>query len=238
MTSRVLHNPNQWLGLTIPLTGFGGRDMALPVRLDPKRGALFKELIKVAVCIRMSAGNTGAGVILSQQGLILTAWHILNRHGRPYIHRFRLNRKRGLLTINKTSERADLIYADQRADIAVIKIRRPPRHLQAAELGDSDLEPGTALFRVGVDDGTPLAAGYLIKFSCYNRLKQMELALPARYGASGGPVFNDQGQVVGIVLRALFDDLHASCCDAIPINLVRQRLFWRRMVKDLLDADP
>jgi S1-C subfamily serine protease len=237
----VNRNPknDRWVtpGLAIPLTGFGGRDKALPVKLDPKQGVLFKELIKAAVCIRMSAGNTGAGVVLSQQGLVLTAWHVLKRNGRPYVHRFRLNRKRGLLIINKTGERADLVYADERADVAVIRMRQPPRHLQAAELGNSDIEPGTALYRVGVDDGTPLAAGYLIKHSYHQRLKQMELSLPARYGASGGPVFNDRGQVVGIVLRALFDDLHASCCDAIPINLVRQRLLWRKAIKELLDDE-
>lgn len=227
-----------YLGRDDPAVGSRGRvKKTWDVYMPEQRWPLFKRLVGVSVCIRMSGGNTGSGVVIAKNGLILTAHHVLYRNGRPYVHRFRLIKKKRQLVINQYGDRADVVYADPRADIALIKMRNPPKTLRAAALGDSDIAAGTALFRVGADDATPLSAGYLIKHSKLKRLDQLEIALPAAPGSSGGPVFNLDGEVVGIALRALFDEIEPSCCEAIPINLVRQRLYWRRKVKDALPDD-
>ena len=215
-----------------------GKEETLKVSANDKQWPLFKNLVSKSVCVRMSDNQSdGAGVIIGSNGLILTAWHVLKRHGKPYVHCLRLNKKKGELTIIKTGRRADLIYRDVKADIAVIKVREPLKSMRPAQIGDCQIWTGAPLYRVGVDNANPLASGYLIGWDRCNGLKELEIAMPAGAGCSGGGVFDIEGQLVGIALRAIYDDIDPPCCYAIPLDVVQKRIFRRRCVKQYLPAE-
>jgi len=194
---------------------------------------LFKKAVRVTVEIKTEDG-TGAGVILTPDGLVLTAYHVIKGCREIFVRRCSLRKKdRSIVCSGKF--RADMVMIDRKADIAVIQLRLPPKGLPSCGLGDSDeLEINAPLYRVGRDD-MPLAAGYLLKRGKYEGVDELEVGMFNAPGASGGPLFDKKGRVVAIALRGNFDAVEPPCSYAIPINTVARRLLRRKAVRDLMD---
>lgn len=194
---------------------------------------LFKKAVKVAVEIKTEDG-TGAGVILTSNGLILTAYHVIRGCRKIHVRRLSL-RKKGRSIVCRGKYQADVVIYDRRADIAVLQLRLPPKRLPSCTLGNSDeLEANAPLYRVGRDT-IPLAAGYLLTTGKHEGVAELEVGMPNAPGASGGPLFNGDGEVVGIALRGNFDAVEPPCSYAIPINTVARRLLRRKAVRELMD---
>lgn len=194
---------------------------------------LFEKAVEVAVEIKTGDG-TGAGVIVTSDGLILTAYHVVRGCKKLYVRRLRLNKK-GRSIICRGRYLADVVIYDRKADIAILQLRRPPPDLPSCRIGDSDtLETNAPLYRVGRDQ-VPLAAGYLLAFSKHQGVPELEVGMPNAPGASGGPIFDIAGQVVAIALRGNFDSVEPPCSYAIPINTVARRIFRRKAVRELME---
>jgi S1-C subfamily serine protease len=193
---------------------------------------LFKKAVSVTVEIQTDDG-TGAGVIVTSDGLILTAYHVVKDAKKIVVRRCSLQKKsRSLVCRGKYL--VDVIIEDKQADIAVLKMRRPPKNLPSCTLGDSDnLEKNAPLYRVGRDQ-VPLAAGYLLSFGRYNRIAEIEIGMPNAPGASGGPIFDIAGRVVAIALRGNFESEMPPCSFAIPISAALRRLLKNKTVRQLL----
>ena len=200
----------------------------------------FEKAVRITVKLRNSRhGNVGTGFVLSESGVILTAEHVVRGSKTVQVKRCWLDKKGW--TVRDTGRYiADVIYTDKRADVAVLKLRRPPTTLIAAKLGDSDeLEIGSPLFRVGSDeDKKRLSEGHLFRFGTVDRLPEFVVSMHTDDGSSGGPIFDQTGAVVGIMLRGDWDKKLPYTADAIPINVVKRRILRRRFVKDLLEALP
>jgi len=134
----------------------------------------------------------GSGFILSSDGYILTNAHVID--GASAI-RVRLNDKRDFT--------AQLIGADVDSDVALIKI--PVDELRAARLGNPDaLEVGEWVVAIGspfgfeqsVTAGIVSARGRVFSQESYVPFIQTDVAINP--GNSGGPLFNLNGEVVGI----------------------------------------
>lgn len=197
----------------------------------------FEKAVRVTVKLRdPRRGNTGTGVVVSATGVILTAAHVVSGTKTMQVQRCRLD-KAGWTVRDSGRAAADVVFIDRRADVAVLKLRKPPPTLSAAALGDSDaLKVGTPLFRVGSDaDRHRLGEGHLFRFGKVRRIPEFAVSMHADFGASGGPVFCQEGEVVGIVLRGEADRKLPYTADAIPINVVKRRVFRRRIVKDLME---
>jgi S1-C subfamily serine protease len=141
----------------------------------------------------------GSGVVVSAEGLILTAHHVVD----------------GAATIEVTfadgSERdAEIASTDPGNDIAVLQIDRPPEVMVPAVLGSSE---GVQVGDEAYSAGSPLAlAGSLTAGVISGLDRRIPLEDGAREldgliqfdaavnpGSSGGPLLNRDGQVVGIV---------------------------------------
>ena len=218
-------------------TGSGGTNVFLPNAQWP----LFKKAVAVAVevdVMNRGDGKTGAGVVISKSGLVLTAWHVVQGAKKIRIRRMKLDRKTSKLVVAKKRHVCELVYADHRADVAVIKMRRPPRNLRVSVLGDSaELKKDSPLYRVGRDD-VPIASGYLMSFDKCEGIDEIAVGMPAYPGSSGGPLFDIKGRVVAIALRANADEKLPPCSYAIPINVVVRRLLNRHAIRELLGAPP
>ena len=159
---------------------------------------LYRQCLPSVVSIRVysdDGGGTGTGIILSQDGYILTCNHVVAGGERCEI-----------TTYDDQTFDALLVGGDAQTDLAVLKVEA--EGLTPAQFGDSDeLTVGDEVLAIGDPLGTQLR-GTLTNgiVSAINRnvtvksfpmtLIQTTAALNA--GNSGGPLINIYGQVVGV----------------------------------------
>lgn len=193
---------------------------------------LFRQAVSVTVEVR-TADGTGAGALLTSNGLILTALHVV-AGGKPiYVRRCRFDVKTRTVRL-KGRYRADVVARDRQADIAIIKLRQPPAGLPRCRLGDSrKLRHGSALYRVGRDN-IQLASGYILNFGTNAGIREIEVGMPTDDGASGGPVFDAKGRLVAVALRAALGEKQPMMLYAIPLHVVARRIFRQPEVERLL----
>lgn len=141
---------------------------------------------------RQDATSLGSGFIVSEDGYILTNNHVVKDADEIIV---RLNDRRELDAI--------LIGADESSDLAVLKVDADD--LPTVELGDSDkLDVGEWVVAIGspfgfdysVTAGIVSAKGRSLPNENYVPFIQTDVAINP--GNSGGPLFNLDGEVVGI----------------------------------------
>ena len=161
--------------------------------------------------------SLGSGFIIDKEGYIITNNHVIE--GADEI-KARLS--------DKEEYDAKVIGRDVKTDVALIKIE-PPQGLPVAKLGDSDeLKVGEWVMAIGnpfgldqtVTVGIVSAKWRKIGAGPYENFIQTDAAI--NQGNSGGPLFNTQGEVVG-VNTAIFSTSGGSIGIgfAIPINLAK-----------------
>jgi S1-C subfamily serine protease len=147
--------------------------------------------------------GTGTGVVIVDEGLILTNLHVVM--GAP--------RLQVVFDDGHTAE-ADMVAAQPENDLAVIKPRSLPDDLVPATLRSTgDLAPGDHVVAVGFPFGIgPTAtAGVISGLGREFRSPEGERILTnliqfdaaANPGSSGGPLVTQDGEVVGIVTAIL-----------------------------------
>lgn len=136
--------------------------------------------------------SLGSGFILSEDGYILTNAHVVEGADEVMV---RLNDRREL--------EADVIGADRKTDVALIRVEA--RDLPTLNIGDSDnLETGEWVAAIGspfgfdhsVTAGIVSAINRTLPTDTYVPFIQTDVAINP--GNSGGPLFNLEGEVVGI----------------------------------------
>jgi serine protease Do len=158
----------------------------------------------------------GSGVIVSPDGYILTNYHVVG-------HADAIN----VTLMDKREFTAKVVGKDQKTDLALIKINaRQP--LPYASLGDShEVQVGDWVVAIGnpfgfnltVTAGIVSAKGRALGGS-YDSFIQTDASINP--GNSGGPLFNTQGQVIGIN-TAIYSSTgsNAGIGFAIPVDLAK-----------------
>ncbi|TFH85451.1 DegQ family serine endoprotease [Billgrantia azerbaijanica] len=136
--------------------------------------------------------SLGSGFIISEDGYILTNAHVVQEADEILV---RLNDRREL--------QAELIGADERTDVALLKV--DASDLPVVQTGDSDeLKVGQWVAAIGspfgfdhsVTAGIISAINRTLPRDAYVPFIQTDVAINP--GNSGGPLFNLDGEVVGI----------------------------------------
>lgn len=136
--------------------------------------------------------SLGSGFIISEDGYILTNHHVVDGADEIIV---KLNDQREL--------EAEIIGSDKRSDVALIKVEA--EDLPTATLGDPDqTTPGHWVVAIGspfgfdatVTAGIVSAKGRVLGRQQYVPLIQTDVAINP--GNSGGPLFNLNGEVIGI----------------------------------------
>ena len=140
-----------------------------------------------------SAGSaTGSGFIVSADGYILTNNHVVESAEQVLV---RLHDRRQLI--------ATVVGTDPRSDVAVLKVEAD--NLPVVSIGDSNkLEVGEWVLAIGspfgfdfsVTAGIVSATGRALPNESYVPFIQTDVAINP--GNSGGPLFNMNGDVIGI----------------------------------------
>lgn len=147
-----------------------------------------------------TASVTGSGVIITEDGYILTNYHVVEdaQQGDFPIE---------VMMYDETSYEAELVGYDADNDLALLKI--DAIGLNAAQLGNSDeLTVGQTVYAVGnplgelsytITGGMVSATDRTITTESNVAVNMFQIDAAVNSGNSGGPVYNAAGQVVGIV---------------------------------------
>ena len=138
--------------------------------------------------------SLGSGFIIDREGYVLTNNHVVAESDEIKVK-----------LENEKEYDAKIIGRDEKTDIALIKITKAPAELPVAVLGDSDaLEVGEWVMAIGnpfglmetVTVGVVSAKWRKIGAGPYDDFIQTDASINP--GNSGGPLFNLNGEVVGI----------------------------------------
>ncbi len=177
-----------------------------------------------------AGGAIGSGVVIDRDGRIMTAAHVVHTASDIRV-RF----------ADEQVVPADVIVSIASADLALLKLSRIPTGLITARLGDSDTAiVGKRVFVIGAPFGLnhSLSAGYISGRIDMDRLAGGELLqllqtdAAVNQGNSGGPMFDSDGKVIGIVSSILsksggFDGIgFAVAINAAKGALLGGASFW------------
>ena len=205
------------------------REASEQITLAPSEGtrkAALDANVNIEVTRAAADGKTttgyGAGVILTQDGLIVTNWHVLE----------------GFQSIKciigeDTYEVQGSPYYDDLTDIAVIQIK-PKASLPVASINEKgDVQPGDWCMSVGnpygmtdsIVTGNIAATGR--NFTMHKNpidvtyANMIQFSAAVREGASGGGLYDIQGKLIGICTTMSVEEAHpADIGYAIPITYV------------------
>ena len=140
------------------------------------------------------ASSLGSGFIIDDAGIVVTNFHVIE------------NAEEITVTLSdETVFTAEVLGQDQKTDIAVLKIDPGDTQLTAVPFGDSDsLRVGDWVLAIGnpfglggtVTAGIVSARGRDIGNGPYDDFIQTDASI--NRGNSGGPLFNVEGEVIGI----------------------------------------
>lgn len=221
-------------GESLAASEYASEDVKSVIKLsEEKKEISVPEIVKkakpsvVGISSKFSetASGTGTGIIISSDGYIVTNAHVVQNTADEKRARAE---KVTVVLADKTEYPAEIIGADSRTDLAVVKINSGKVKFPAAEFGDSTkLSEGELAVAIGNPLGFELYGSTTCGIiSALNRtitideyamtLIQTDAAINP--GNSGGPLLNSCGQVVGINSSKIISDFAEGLGFAIPIT--------------------
>jgi serine protease Do len=144
-----------------------------------------------SICTVRSPHGLGTGFVVDASGIIATNLHVIAGET-ELIAVFADKRKMPVLEVVAYSERHDL---------ALLRVK-PTKPLVALPLGDSDLlRPGDPVVAIGDPLGLEdtVSNGLISAIRTIDaKLTVLQISAPIAPGSSGGPIFDDHGEVVGV----------------------------------------
>jgi serine protease Do len=167
-----------------------------------------------------SSPSVGTGFVIRADGLALTGWHVLEGGGAIRVK-----------TADGQELDATVVGADDRTDLALIRIRAP-RPLAVLPLGDSDdLRIGEWVMAIG----NPLGLEHTVTVGIVSAKGRRELPVDRTLyqdfiqtdasinpGSSGGPLVNARGEAVAVA--AAVNREAQGIAFATPINMAKSLL--------------
>ena len=205
--------------LRLAVTCFGlASAFCAPTQVKPNLDAasLYKNVQCAVVIIELygpdgKVASTGSGFLVSSDGRILTNCHVIAHSKQATVR----------LANGDAYDTVDVISIDKRKDIALLKIQAV--ELPALKLGRSaSMEVGHGVFSVssplGVFQNT-LSQGIVSGIREMDGYRVFQISAPISGGSSGGPIFNDVGEVIGLATFQVQAGRNLNF--AVPIDYAR-----------------
>jgi serine protease Do len=175
--------------------------------------------------------ETGSGVLISSDGRVMTAAHVVNGMDEITVE-----------GIRGEVVRATLISANAAADVSLLQLERVTQAMRVARMGSSDaVQVGEQVMVVGAPYGLSysMSVGWISARWAPNTIfPDMPLAeffqttATINTGNSGGPLFNMRGEVIGIVSQNISQSGGSEglgfvvTIDSAKVLLVPRKVFW------------
>lgn len=151
---------------------------------------------------RVSSGSLGSGFLISADGKIMTASHVVQVADEVSV-RF----------VTGDVVKARVIASDPSADVSLIQTESVPSGAAPVVLGDSDTaRVGDQVFVIGAPYGIAhtLTVGHVSGrrtlsqlFGGFRQVEILQTDAAINQGNSGGPMFNIRGEAIGVVSHIL-----------------------------------
>lgn len=171
------------------------------IKLFPKKSAQAELKSKPDVSKEPS---TGSGFVISKSGMIATNAHLINGHKEFFVE--------FITKENKKSFKVKILFKDEPNDVAILKVD-DPSFLPFASLPygiEEKHSVGESVFALGFPlahlMGTELKVTNGIissKTGAKDDIRYMQISVPLQPGNSGGPLFNNVGNIIGIASARL-----------------------------------
>jgi len=165
-----------------------------------------------------TAQVSGSGFIISPEGYILTNYHVIEDATRIMV----------MLSDYSRHEARFVGGESITSDMAVLKIDATGLGLSVADIGNSSqLRVGASIYAIGnplgelthtITAGIVSALGREVAIAQGQSLTMFQIDAAVNTGNSGGPVYNEQGEVVGIVTAKAAMPAVEGIGFAIPID--------------------
>jgi hypothetical protein len=155
-----------------------------------------------------NAGNIyqGSGVVVTNDGLIVTNYHVCKDAGRVEIKHYQNEYKT-----------VETFYIDEQKDILILRVKNIT--LKGLKLADSTaLKPGQRVYAVGSPEGyeNSISEGIISGFRLdENNVKLIQMTTPITEGSSGGAVVNSYGELIGLSMSGQHE---GSLYFALPVT--------------------
>jgi serine protease Do len=187
------------------------------IRVEPNTTRSPAEIAKNAtpavVSIRTEEA-LGTGFIVAASGLVATNLHVVAGHAAIMV----------TLTDQREFRVVEVWNGDKDKDLVVLRIQA--RGLPVLSLGDSSqMHPGDAVVAIG----HPLGLEDTVSNGLISAIRKvddeltiLQISAPIAPGSSGGPIFNDRGEVIGVSTAILMGGQNLNF--GVPVAYLKQLL--------------
>lgn len=176
---------------------------------QPAVASIRQATVTIEVRLPDGRSGSGSGFLIGSDGIVATAAHVLG------------GATSGKVRMIRGDEYAieGVLAIDSEKDLAIIRIAGYA--LPTVTLGNSDsVEVGERIIVVGAPLGleATVSDGLISAVRVVDGIRLIQLSAPASPGSSGGPVLNQAGRVVGMIVRGVRGE---NLNFALPINYLR-----------------
>jgi S1-C subfamily serine protease len=193
------------------------KDLAGFQALETQIKAVVHKVLPAVVGIQIG-DSAGSGVIVSEDGIVMTAGHVVIAPGKPVTFFFADGKSAKGITLGMSAT----------ADAGLMKITTPGKWPFALMGDSSTLKPGTWCLAIGHPLGYRPGRPPVVRVGriLVKNENFLQTDCPLVGGDSGGPLLDLEGKVIGINSRIAGPtdvNLH------VPVNVFRE--LWDRMLK-------
>ncbi len=154
---------------------------------------IYKQSLPSVMTLKVLKSNgdnvLGTGFMAVKDGMAVTAWHVV-RDAKTVTAKF---------SDGQEFESSGLVDKDEKRDIALIRVKVFGKALLPVATTAPDV--GSAAYVIGAPEGLEfsITSGLLSQIQIADGINHYQFSCPSSPGNSGGPLFNAQGQVTGVV---------------------------------------
>jgi len=180
-------------------------------------------------------GAIGTGFLVDNSGLVLSNWHVVDGAKSIFVW---THPEKGVVGTDVLFEKVEpyfgqVVAENKDKDLALIKVNGLPKNIKAVNLGSSnEVEIGDDVWAIGHPKSLPWSFSYgmvsqirpnykwTYKDGSNHTATVIQMQTPISTGNSGGPLFTNEGKVIGV--NTLFQEGGQNLNFAIHINHVKQ----------------
>lgn len=173
---------------------------------------------KVVIVVNTMMGVGGGGVIVSENQIV-TCNHLLNNTNKVSVRFF-----------DGTVAEASVVERDKREDIARLRVKKIPKSARVAILNVDLPQVADRVWAIYHPNALKWSygEGYIMGVRHSSGVLSsttIQVGIQVAHGSSGGGIFNEKGELVGILNAALGDEGSLSIAFAVPSVILCDKLF-------------